>query len=84
MASRQGWTNLLDQTTKADQGLVTNRDKCEVIPAAGTLGQVRQEDFPGMKTVANGNFKLLGTAIGEHLAAPVSPSRAEPIGVTPS
>ena len=49
----------------AERGLTTNEAKCEVISAAGPSCEVRQTDFPNMKLVLDGNFKLLGSAIGD-------------------
>ena len=47
------------------KGLDVNLDKCDVIPTAGTQTLVQVSDFPGMRFVTDGNFKLLGAAFGE-------------------
>ena len=52
------------ETRLADVGLTTNRDKCEIIPAASTNHSVPADFFAGYKFKADGNFKLLGAPFG--------------------
>jgi len=52
------------RTRLQEKGLAVNLGKCEVIPAAGSHTRVRASDFPGMRFITNGNFKLLGAAFG--------------------
>ena len=41
-----------------------NGHKCEVIPSAGHAIDIAEHDFPGMRIVKDGNFKLLEAAFG--------------------
>ena len=52
------------ETRLTDIGLATNREKCEIIPAAATNHTVPTELFAGYKFKAEGNFKLLGAPFG--------------------
>ena len=49
----------------ADIGLELTPSKCEVIPASSPH-QIQLELFPGFAWRSDGNFKLLGAAIGTH------------------
>ena len=47
------------------KGLSVTIDKCVVIPAALSNTTVQESEFLGMKLVNDGNFKLLGAAVGD-------------------
>ena len=49
----------------SEKGLSANIDKCIVVPAALSNTTVQESEFPGMKFVNDGNFKLLGAAVGD-------------------
>ena len=51
----------------ASVGLTMQRDKCEIVPAAGINHGVDLDSFSGFLFNASGNFKLLGAPFGSPL-----------------
>jgi len=52
------------ETRFQDVGLSVQRDKCEIIPCAGSGHNVPPNVFEGFALKADGNFKLLGAPFG--------------------
>ena len=52
------------ETRLADVGLTTNRDKCDIVPAAASNHTIPDGFFAGYSFKADGNFKLLGAPFG--------------------